>query len=97
MPEKVKLTDQQVTINKFAFCLLKHFSPKVKVQDTQIKIHVEQLSTQDFEFLVELNKSTGGLLGLNVSRSAKELCVLIGVAQLQEVPGFLMKYKKIQP
>ena len=94
MPQKVKLSDQQVTINKFAFCLLKHFSAKVKVQDYQIKINVEQMSTQDFDFLHELNQSTGNILGLNVSRSGKGLCILIGVAQLLEVPEFLMKYKR---
>lgn len=95
MPNKVTLTDQQILINRFAFILLKHFSgTKIKVQDTVIKIPVEQLCGQDFYFLTRLNDSTGDVLGLNVSRSGKGLVILLGVAQLTEIPLFLKEYKR---
>lgn len=95
MSIKASLTDQQIAINRFAFLLLKHFnSSKIKVQDFCIKIPVEQLCSQDFDFLHNLKDSVGDLIALNVMRSGQGLVVLIGVAQIHEVPDFLAKYKR---
>lgn len=98
MSTKASLTDQQVTINRFAFLLLKHFSKsKIKVQDFCIKIPVDQLCTQDIKFLNLLEFYTGTgtpTISLNVSRSGKGLVVLIGVAQLRVIPDFLVEYKR---
>lgn len=95
MSDKAGLTDQQITINRFAFLLLKHFyDAKIKVQDTTIKIHVNQMCRQDIEFLTELNSKSGMILGLNISKSGSGLCILIGVANLIEMPPFLEQYKR---
>lgn len=94
MSNKAMLSDQQITINRFAFLLLKHFDDaKIKVQDTQIKIHVSQLCRQDLNFLSELYEKSGSL-GFFVSKSGSGLCILIGVAQIFEIPIFLKEYKR---
>lgn len=95
MPNKGKLTEQQVLINKFAFCLLKHFrDEKIGVENTVIKFNVDQLCGQDIDFLYKLKESLGGEMGLNIKRSGKGLCVILGVAQLTELPKYLISYKR---
>ncbi len=95
MPEKVKrqLSEHEVLVNKFAFCLLKHWS-KVKIQDGVIKIHTEGLCEQDLYFLTNLNTSTNGNLGLSILRSGKGVLVMIGTNSLTEIPEYLIKYKR---
>lgn len=93
MSEKATPTPHQVAVNKFAFCLLKHFSKgPVKIQGDIIKIHVDQICGQDIDFLYHLNQSTGDKLGLNLSRSGKGICILIGAVEINETPDYLKRY-----
>ena len=95
MPEKVNLSEQQVLVNRFAFCLLKHFKDsKIQVQGFSIKIRVDQLCGQDFAFLIELSHSMNKELGINVRRSAKGLSIILGVASLTTMPAFLKNYQR---
>jgi len=97
MSDKANL-DQQTIINRFAFLLLKHFGKsKIKVQGYCIKIQVEELCTQDIKFLNLLEFYTGvgkPTISINVCRSGQGVSVQIGVAQLTEIPDFLIEYKR---
>ncbi len=95
MSLKATPPDEQIVINRFAFCLLKHFKDaNIKVQDFSIKIQVDQLCGQDFAFLIALSDSLNKDLCINVRRSGKGVSLILGAANVTEIPEFLKNYKR---